>query len=307
MPDQVWHYLQPSSEKCLYIDATTGEGGHSALFLSRSKTLRAVCVDADLHILEVAKQRLTVYGERVRFFHAWFNNFFKNYPLGEERPDRILFDLGISSYHYENSLRGFSFQKDEKLDMRLHQDLELSAADIVNNYPAKELADIIYEYGEERYSRKIASAIIRAREGGDILSTMELRDIVASAVPPEYRHRRIHPSTKTFQALRIAVNGELARLTSALDDAYEKLSPGGRIGVISFHSLEDRIVKRFFREKSRSCTCPPEWPQCRCGGVQRAVILTKKPVEAEVEEVVDNPRGRSARFRVLEKLQDEDF
>lgn len=303
----MWKFLKPVSSGELFIDATLGEGGHTELFLSRSSDLKAVGIDADPVIVDIARQRLEPFGERARIFNMWFNLFFRDYPLGEERPDKILFDLGISSFHYEASRRGFSFSRDEQLDMRLGEELETSASDIVNDYPEPELADIIYEYGEERYSRRIASAIVKSREEKAITTTQELADIVKSAVPAEYRRKKIHAATKTFQALRIAVNGELVRLDSALRDALAVLKPGGRIGVISFHSLEDRIVKNFFKEKSRICSCPPEWPQCRCDRVQRARIITKKPLEAGSEEVANNPRGRSAKFRVLEKIFEEEF
>jgi 16S rRNA (cytosine1402-N4)-methyltransferase len=270
-------------------------------------SVRVIGVDADPHILEIARERLARYGDRVQLYNSWFNTFFKTYPAELERPNKILFDLGISSFHYEKGLRGFSFAKEELLDMRLDKDLETSAFHIVNNYPEKELADIIYTYGEERYSRKIASAIITERQKEQIRTTVQLRDLIESAVPPEYRRKKIHSATRTFQALRIAVNGELARLSSALDDAFSLLMPEGRIGVISFHSLEDRIVKNFFRDKSRICSCPPEWPQCKCDRKPKAQLLTKKPIEASPEEITANPRGRSAKLRVLKKIADEDF
>ena len=302
----MWRFLQPASPGELLIDATLGEGGHTELFLSRDGDIKVVGIDADSAIMEIAKQRLEPYKGRVRFFNVWFNVFFRDYPLGEERPDKVLFDLGISSFHYETSSRGFSFSRDEYLDMRIGEELETSAFNIINDYPETELANILYEYGEERYSRRIAAAVITAREKGSIRTTAELRDIVDSAVPAEYRHKRIHAATKTFQALRIAVNGELVRLNSALHDSLRILKPGGRLAVISFHSLEDRIVKHFFKEKSRICTCHPEQPRCTCGRVQRAKIVTKKPLTADESEVAGNPRSRSAKLRVLEKIEDEE-
>lgn len=303
----MWQFLQPALPGELFIDATLGEGGHTELFLSRSEDLNVVGIDADPAIMEIAKQRLEPYKERVRFFTAWFNMFFREYPLDGERPDKVLFDLGISSFHYETSSRGFSFSREERLDMRIGEELETSAFNIVNDYPEAELANILFEYGEERYSRRIAAAVAGAREKGSIGTSAELRDIVEKAVPPEYRRRRIHAATKTFQALRIAVNGELVRLNSALHDSLRLLKPGGRLAVISFHSLEDRIVKHFFKDKSRICTCPPEQPRCTCGRIQRAKVLTKKPLEADEEEVAANPRSRSAKLRVLEKIQDEEY
>ena len=307
MPDEVWKYLQPAADNELFIDATLGEGGHAELFLSASPTLRLVGLDADREILKVAENRLSKYGERARLYNRWFNTFFKEYPLGDERPDKILFDLGISSFHYARGERGFSFQKDEPLDMRLDTALETSAFDIVNEYPEKELADILMNFGEERYSYRIAAAVVRRRKEKPIETTGELRDIVVKAVPAKYRNMRIHPATRTFQALRIAVNGELVRLSSGLEYAYAAVKPGGRIGVISFHSLEDRIVKNFFKEKSKVCSCPPEWPQCKCDRKRKSRIITKKPVEAGSDEREENPRSRSAKFRVLEKIEDEVF
>ncbi len=306
LKDEVLEFLVPPKADALFIDCTVGEGGHSESFLKRYPELKLVGLDADKGILKVARERLSEYGKRVRLFNTWFNVFFREYPLGGERPDLILFDLGISVYHYEKSGRGFSFRKDEPLDMRLEEDLEITAGDIVNTYPEEELANLIYTYGEERYSRRIARAILRERGKGPVVTTKQLADIIWNSVPPDYRYGRIHPGTRTFQALRIAVNGELARLEHVLGNALKILAVGGRLGVISFHSLEDRIVKRFFQEKNKSCSCPPEWPICKCGGQRIVTILTKKPVRPGQEEVDENAPSRSARFRVVEKLVDEE-
>ncbi len=305
MSDEVWKYLEPRAEQNLIVDATLGEGGHSEMFLEKAPWVRVLGVDADPRIMKVARKRLQYYADRISFYGMWFNRFFKDYPSEEERPDIILFDLGISSFHYERGERGFSFSRDEELDMRLDPDLETDAADIVNEYPEKELADIIFEYGEERYSKRIASAIVRERGRERIETSGRLKEIISDAVPAEYRRKRIHPATRSFQALRIAVNGELPRLESALNDAFEVLKPGGRMGVISFHSLEDRIVKNFFRNKAKACTCPPEWPECRCGGRPEGEILTRKPVTPAEAEIESNPRSRSAKFRVFEKAMEE--
>ena len=304
---EVLDLLAPRGAGELLIDCTLGEGGHSESFLSSYSDLKVVGLDADKNIQAIARKRLADYGERIRFFNVWFNTFFREYPLGDERPDSVLFDLGISVYHYEKSGRGFSFGKDELLDMRLEPGLEISAADIVNNYPEEELADLIYEFGEERYSRRIAGAVLKARSLERITTTKQFADIIWHSVPKDYRYGRIHPGTRTFQALRIAVNGELARLQSALTSALTTLKPGGRMGVISFHSLEDRIVKHFFQEKNKSCTCPPEWPICKCGGQRIVRILTKKVVRPSEMEIRENPPSRSARFRVVEKLMDEEL
>jgi len=306
LKEEVLEFLVPPVSGGLLIDCTLGEGGHSEAFLKRYPDLKVVGLDADSRIMEVAKERLAVFGDRVRFFNTWFNLFFREYPLGGERPDLILFDLGISVFHYEKSGRGFSFRKDEILDMRLEPGLEITAMDIVNSYPQEELADLIYKYGEEKYSRRIARAIVRARSKGAVETSGQLAEIIWDSVPPDYRHGRIHPGTRTFQALRIAVNGELARLESVLGNALNLLKAGGRMGVISFHSLEDRIVKRFFQEKNKSCTCPDEWPICKCGGRRIVNILTKKPVRPGDEEVGENSPSRSARLRVIEKIEDEE-
>ena len=306
MTEEVLEYLAPKAEGALLIDCTLGEGGHSERFLSTFPTLRVVGVDADEHILEKAKQRLAPYSARFRAFNTWFNIFFREYPLGGERPDSILFDLGISLYHYEEAARGFTFRRDEPLDMRLNEDLEISARDVVNTYPQDELEEIIGSYGEERYAGSISRKICRERSKAEIETTAQLADIIRSAVPPKYRHGRINPATRSFQALRIIVNGELARLESALEGALEVLEVGGRIGVISFHSLEDRIVKRFFRQKNKDCTCPPDWPICKCGGSRVVDILTKKPLRPDEQEVESNPPSRSAKFRVVEKLREEE-
>lgn len=307
LKEEVLEFLAPRTSGELMVDCTLGEGGHSEYFLSSFKDLNIVGLDADKNIQSVAKKRLAGYGKRIRFFNVWFNTFFREYPLGDERPDSILFDLGISVYHYEKSGRGFTFNKDEPLDMRLKSDLEISAADIVNNYPEEELANLIYEFGEERYSRRIARAILKVRSNEPIVTTKQLADIIWNSVPGDYRYGRIHPGTRTFQALRIAVNGELVRLKTALSSALSVLKPGGRMGVISFHSLEDRIVKHYFREKGKSCTCPPEWPVCKCGGKPVVRVLTKRAIKPSELEVKENPPSRSARFRVVEKLMDEEL
>jgi 16S rRNA (cytosine1402-N4)-methyltransferase len=304
---EVLDLLAPRGDGELLVDCTLGEGGHSEYFLSSFPDLKVVGLDADENIQAIARKRLADYGERIRFFNVWFNTFFREYPLGDERPDSILFDLGISLYHYEKSGRGFSFSKDEVLDMRLEPGLEISAADIVNNYPEEKLADLIYEFGEERYSRRIARAILKTRYSEPIITTKQLADIIWHSVPRNYRYGRLHPGTRTFQALRIAVNGELARLQSALSSALSVLKPGGRMGVISFHSLEDRIVKHYFLEKNKSCTCPPEWPICKCGGRPVVRILTKKAIRPSESEIQENSPSRSAKFRVVEKLMDEEL
>ena len=303
LKNEVLSYLKPSKPGELFIDCTTGEGGHSEALLSIYPDINLICLDADNRILKLAQERLAQFKGRVQFCNTWFNSFFADYPAGSQKPDKILFDLGISMYHYEKSGRGFSFRKNEPLSMELGEDLVISAADMVNNYPAEQLADIIYNYGEERYSRRIAKAIVEAREEERITTASQLADIVYHAVPEGYRHGKIHPATRTFQALRIAVNGELERLTEALDKALEVLAPGGRIGVITFHSLEDRIVKNFFRNKEKDCICPDTSMRCTCGRNHRMVnIITKKPVVPSDVEISENPASRSSKLRVAEKV-----
>ncbi|MCL2320436.1 MAG: 16S rRNA (cytosine(1402)-N(4))-methyltransferase RsmH, partial [Treponema sp.] len=208
-------------------------------------------------------------------------------------------------FHYEKSGRGFSFRYDEKLDMRIDTSSGISAAELIRRLSEKDLADLIYANGEERYSRRIARAIGEAKKSASLTSSAALAEIVEQAVPPAYRHGPIHPATRTFQALRIAVNGELSRLGDLLEAAFRTLENGGRMGVISFHSLEDRIVKNFFREKNRDCICPPEAPICKCGGQRAVTVLTRKGIQAGEEELRKNPPSRSARFRAVEKVLDE--
>ncbi len=299
--------LSPEGElyenNAFMIDSTLGEGGHSFAFLSRYPALSILGLDADPVIQARAKERLAGFGERMQFFNGWFNDFYADYPADKRAPDIILFDLGISVFHYARSGRGFSFMKDERLDMRLNPEAGASAEELVNTSSAEKLADIIYTYAEERYSRRIAAAIVDARKSGKIVSSKALADIIYAAVPAAYRHGKIHPATKTFQAIRIAVNGELRRLPQALFDAFNVLAPGGKMGVITFHSLEDRIVKNFFRNLGKSCVCPATYPACKCGGKPCAELLTRKPVAPTEKEVDDNSPSRSAKLRVVKKIR----
>lgn len=296
-----------AEESLFMVDATLGEGGHAAAFLRRCPALSVAGVDADADILERARARLSAFGERVSFYNAWSDAFFSDYPAGLPMPDIILMDLGISLFHYEASGRGFSFRAGEPLDMRLDPSLGKTAADIVNAANERELANILFEYGEERYSRQIAAAIAERRRGAPFRTAQELAECVYSVVPPAYRHCRIHPATRTFQALRIAVNGELDRLPVMLEKAFERLKPNGTFGVITFHSLEDRIVKNAFRDLCKSCICPPEMPICECGEKPRAKMASKKPIMPSAEEVAANPPSRSAKLRVIRKAADAGF
>ncbi len=297
---------EPFEKDAFMIDSTLGEGGHSFNFLSKFPQLRITGLDADSQIQAKAKERLSQFGERMAFYNGWFNDFYANYPAEERRPDLILFDLGISVYHYERSGRGFSFRHDEELDMRLNSNTEESAADVVNNMSETQLANMIYLYSDEKYSRRIASAIVQSRATGKITSTKALADIIFNAVPSKYRYGQIHPATRTFQALRIQVNSELKRLPKAIHDAFNILAPGGKMGVITFHSLEDRIVKNYFRNLGKRCVCPPEVPTCVCGGSPCCEILTRKPIEPSEEEIKNNSPSRSAKLRVVRKIRDAD-
>ena len=299
-------YLAPEKTHALMVDGTLGEGGHTDAFLSAYDGLHVIGIDADREIQSRARDRLVKYGERIQFYQGWSDVFFNEYPKDAQRPDIILFDLGISLFHYEKSGRGFSFRSDEPLDMRLDPDSGRSAADLVNTLPETELADLIYQYGEERYSRRIAKAVCAMRHTAQFKTAKSLADCIWHAVPAEYRHGHIHPATKTFQALRIAVNDELNRLPRLLAAAFTVLASDGRMGVITFHSLEDRIVKNYFRDMSKACTCPPNVPICKCGGRPKASLLTKKAVSPSDAEVSRNLPSRSARLRVIRKIAYED-
>jgi 16S rRNA (cytosine1402-N4)-methyltransferase len=294
--EELIRYLGLRNDGELMIDATQGEGGHSFIFLSKFPGLKIIGIDADTEIQKIARERLKEFGDRVEFFSGWSQDFFASYPESSEGPDTILMDLGISLFHYEKSGRGFSFRKDEKLDMRIRTDSGQSAADLVNRLSEKELADLLYANADEQYARRIAREIVRARP---ITSSAALAEIVKRAVPSV--HGAVHPATRTFLALRAAVNGELSGLEALLESALRVLKPGGRMGVISFHSLEDRIVKNFFRRMSKSCTCAPEQPICKCEG--RVVnFLFKKGIGPTEDEIRMNPASRSARFRGVEKI-----
>ncbi len=300
--EEVLQYLRPQGTAEIMVDANLGEGGHAEAFLNAFPDLVLLGVEVDTEIADRAAERLASFGQRFRLFRCWSQDFFEDYErLCDEHPARILFDLGISRFHYERAVRGFSFQKDEPLDMRLDLDQNETARDLVNTLSAQELVGILRRYGEERFAGRIAERIVRERSLSAIESSLRLANIISEAVPARYRRGRIHPATRSFQALRIAVNDELSGLKMALEGAFGILRAGGRLAVISFHSLEDRIVKRFFRERNKSCKCPPEFPICQCEGHRELSILTKKPIRSSAEEVMRNPASRSARLRVIEK------
>ncbi len=301
MPEEVLA-LAAVEDGDLVVDGTTGEGGHSELFLQRYSGCHLVCLDADSVIQAKAKTRLAPFGERVRFMHGWFDEILASWE--GDRPRVLLLDLGISVFHYEESGRGFSFRGEEPLDMRLDESAGESAADVVNGWTEADLARVIWEYGEEPQSRRIARALVAARREERIESAKKLADTIWEAVPPAARHGRLHPATKTFQALRIAVNGELERLDRALRAGFKALDTGGRFCVITFHSLEDRAVKNFFREQAKDCICGPEIARCQCGGKPLAKDLTRHPVVAGDDEVKRNPPSRSAKLRAVRKLRE---
>jgi 16S rRNA (cytosine1402-N4)-methyltransferase len=288
------------------IDATMGEGGLSYAMLSRYPDLSVVGVDADPSIQAVARERLAEFGGRVQFVTGWAQDFFAGYPADLGRPHTVTADLGVSLFHYKKGGRGFGFSADEPLDMRLDASSGFSASQLLMRMSEGDIADILYKNAGERYARRIARAIVQERQRGAITTAAALSELIQRAVPAVYRRGPIHPATRTFMALRIEVNRELERLPELLEGALNVLSPGGRLGVISFHSAEDRIVKGFFREKGKDCTCPPQAPVCVCGGRRKVNILTRKGVTAGEAEVKRNPPSRSARLRVVEKVKECD-
>ena len=282
-----------------HVDATVGGGGHAAGILAASAPDgRLLCLDRDAAAVEVARGRLTEYSDRVEIAHSSFACLEAQAHVHDfTSVDGVLFDLGLSSLQLGDPSRGFAFLRDGPLDMRFDATGDgLTAADLLNNWPADELAALLARFGEERQSRRIAAAIIAARP---LHTTTKLVEVIESTAT---RRGRIHPATRTFQALRIAVNGELDAVERALPQAVGLLAPGGRLVVISFHSLEDRLVKRFFRRESRQCICPPDAPACICDHRASLKLIARKPIRASVEEVAANPRARSARLRIAERI-----
>ena len=296
---EVLDALRPESGND-YLDGTLGAGGHAEGLLKASAPRgRLLGLDLDPQALAIARQRLFPFEDRIVIRQASY----RLAPeilveIGWRKVHGIILDLGVSSMQIDQPERGFSFMEEGPLDMRFNQEMGLSAADLVNSLSEEDLADTIYEFGDERYSRRIAHAIVEARP---ITSTRELAEVIKAAVPGYSGH--IHPATRTFQALRIATNKELETISASLPGLVESLAPGGRIAVISFHSLEDRIVKRFFRKESKDCICPPEQPICTCDHVASLKVVTKKPVRASKKEIQENPRSSSARLRIAEKIK----
>jgi 16S rRNA (cytosine1402-N4)-methyltransferase len=288
----------------LFVDATLGLGGHSEAILEAAPDTRVLGIDRDREALRLASERLSRFGPRFRAAHANHREIRRVLEeAGESEPAGILADLGVSSLQFDTPGRGFSFRHDAPLDMRMDAaGDEETAAELLARLPEEEIARIIYEYGEERRSRRIARRIVERREAGDpVRTTAELAELVARAVGRKHGER-IHPATQTFQALRIAVNRELEGLDAFLETAADLLQPQGRLAVISFHSLEDRTVKRTLRRLAGYCECPPRLPVCQCGARKALEILTRRPVVPGEREVEENPRARSAKLRVGSKL-----
>lgn len=287
----------------IYVDATTGGGGHSLRIAQRLTSGRLICFDRDDDALAAASLRLKEHLSKVTFVKSNFEDLkARLQELEIDGADGILFDLGVSSYQLDNPERGFSYMQDAPLDMRMDRSQPYSAWNVINEEPEAELRRIISLYGEERFAGRIASAIVRRREQAPIATTLELVDVIKSAMPAAARKEKQHPAKRTFQAVRIQVNGELSAVETAVRDSIDCLRPGGRVAVISFHSLEDRIVKHIFQNAARGCTCPKDFPVCVCGNKPKIKILTKSPIEASEEEQNENPRARSAKLRVAEKL-----
>ncbi len=287
----------------LFVDCTVGLGGHSEAVLNASTDTRVIGIDRDLAALDYTKQRLAPFGQRFRAVHANFHDI--AYVLrdsGEKDPAGILADLGVSSLQFDSAERGFSFRFDAPLDMRMDTTTGPTAADLLAQLPETEIARIIFEFGEERRSRRIARRIVERREQGPaIATTTELADLILRAIGGG-KWKQIHPATKTFQALRIAVNNELEGLPQFVETSIDLLGVDGRFAVISFHSLEDRIIKREFRRLSGQCQCPPRVPICSCGARKVVEVLTRRPITASETELDENPRARSAKLRACRKL-----
>ena len=287
----------------IYLDGTLGGAGHSAQIAARLTTGLLIGVDRDPVALQAAGERLAPYGDRVRLVHGNFRQLKQILAdLGIAQVDGILLDLGVSSPQLDDGSRGFSYMTDAPLDMRMDGGESLSAHDVVNTWPQEELRRILYEYGEERYAPQIAAAIVRRRQEKPLETTLELVDVIRSAMPPQALREKQHPAKRSFQAIRIAVNDELGAVAQVMADAIPCLAPGGRLAVITFHSLEDRIVKNAMQEAAKGCTCPPSFPVCVCGRKPKVKILTKKPIVSGADELQENHRARSAKLRVCEKL-----
>ncbi len=287
----------------IYVDGTLGRGGHSEAVAQRLTTGLLLGIDRDETAIAQAGERLRPFGRRVRLVHGNFRDIGAILDgQGIDRADGMLFDLGVSSPQLDDAARGFSYMTDAPLDMRMDRTAALTAFDVVNGWDEAELRRIFFEYGEERYSARIAAAIVKCRAQHEIGTTLELVEVIKSAMPAAALREKQHPAKRCFQAIRIAVNDELGALREMLDTAMDRLKPGGRIAVISFHSLEDRLVKTAIRARENGCTCPPGLPVCVCGFRQTMRSVTRKPITPSERELEENPRSRSAKLRVAERI-----
>lgn len=288
----------------IYVDGTAGGGGHSFEIARRlGSGGRLVAIDQDEAAITAAKNRLSVYGDKITVVRSNFHEVASVCDgLEIDRIDGLLLDLGVSSYQLDTPERGFSYMADAPLDMRMDKRASLTAYDVVNGYSEEKLKKILYEYGEERFSPSIAAAIVRERQKKPIETTCELSDVIKGAMPPQAREGGHHPAKRSFQAIRIEVNGELDIIEPTIRAVARRLSVGGRIAIITFHSLEDRIVKKTFAELATGCTCPKDFPICVCGNKPTLKVISKKPILPSPEELAENPRARSAKLRVAEKL-----
>lgn len=288
----------------VYVDGTVGGGGHSSEIVKRlSDKGRLICFDKDEDALKASGARLADFKDRVTFVHDDYKNMPERLDtMGVGKVDGILLDLGVSSYQLDNAERGFSYMKDAPLDMRMDRSQRVSAYEVVNTYGEDEIAKILFDYGEEKLARAIARKIVNLRSEKPIETTLELAKIVEDTYPAKTRWKYGHPAKRTFQAIRIEVNDELSSLGEAITAMARRLEKGGRMAVITFHSLEDRIVKTAFKELSLACTCPPDFPVCVCGKVQEVELVNKKPIVASEKELDENPRSQSAKLRIVEKL-----
>ncbi len=308
-----FHHVSVLLDECLdglnikpdgiYVDGTLGGAGHSSEIVKRLTTGKLIGIDRDEIALKAASERLAPYQDCVQLVHSNFCEIAKVLDdLGVAGVDGILLDLGVSSPQLDDAMRGFSYMADAPLDMRMDNTAPLCAKDVINTWPQEELKRILYDYGEERYAPAIATAICRRRAEKPIETTFELVDVIRSSMPPAALREKQHPAKRSFQAIRIAVNDELGSVSKALLDAIPRLNPGGRMAIITFHSLEDRIVKNAFAEAARGCTCPPEFPVCICGNKPKVRLINRKPIVSGEKELNVNPRARSAKLRICEKI-----
>ncbi|MBE6970683.1 MAG: 16S rRNA (cytosine(1402)-N(4))-methyltransferase RsmH [Ruminococcaceae bacterium] len=288
----------------IYLDGTLGRAGHSLEIVKRlSAGGRLIGVDRDETALEAARQRLSEYMDRVSLVHSNFSRIHEVLDgLGIDKIDGMLFDLGVSSPQLDDAQRGFSYMQDAPLDMRMDRTASLTAWDVVNGWSYEDLRRILFEYGEERYAPVIAKHIVREREAQPIETTLQLTELIKRAMPPAALREKQHPAKRSFQAIRIAVNGELDELEPMMDAAAERLNRGGRLAVITFHSLEDRLIKKTMQRLATGCTCPPEFPVCVCGKQPKMKLITRKPIVSTAAELEYNHRARSAKLRVAEKV-----